>query len=432
MHDLSKICDTVLAAAKAAGADKAYVSVSESEKREFNADGDRFSLMRTLFDNALSLTVIADGRRGSFGLNRLDDAAVEEIVPRAMEIARAGESDPAFDICREKYNESFTDGCPDCDTERLFDRTEELFSHISEDYPKIVVEQMIVEHDRVRRVYKNTSGTVFESLRGAYSFDVMFSAHDGTEATSFFSTGAVTDSLERPFCELGSVERDLSDVEAQLHPITPEGKFVGTVIMPPACLGSFVSDIIGNFASDTALLDGTSIWKDSLGQTVADERLTISLCPRDPEIICGERYSGDGFLSENYDFIRSGVLESFALSLYAANKTGNSRAKNASGALVIAPGDADLDSMIKGIERGLIVGRFSGGEPGASGDFSGVAKNSFLIENGKITGPVSEVMISGNLAQILKSVRDISRERIADGGSVLPYISFDGITVSGK
>ena len=88
--------------------------------------------------------------------------------------------------------------------------------------------------------------------------------------------------------------------------------------------------------------------------------------------------------------------------------------------------------MIKGIERGLIVGRFSGGEPGASGDFSGVAKNSFLIENGKITGPVSEVMISGNLAQILKSVRDISRERIADGGSVLPYISFDGITVSGK
>ena len=41
-------------------------------------------------------------------------------------------------------------------------------------------------------------------------------------------------------------------------------------------------------------------------------------------------------------------------------------------------------------------------------------------------------MISGNLAQILKNVRDISRERIADGGSVLPYISFDGITVSGK
>ena len=126
------------------------------------------------------------------------------------------------------------------------------------------------------------------------------------------------------------------------------------------------------------------------------------------------------------------MLESFALSLYAANKTGNSRAKNASGALVIAPGDADLDSMIKGIERGLIVGRFSGGEPGASGDFSGVAKNSFLIENGKITGPVSETMINGNLAALMKNVRAISAETVCDGTSVLPYAAFEGVTVSGK
>lgn len=432
MHELSKICDTVLAAARAAGADMAYVSASESEKREFNADGGKFSLMRTLFDNALTLTVITGGKRGSFGLNSLDATAIADIVPRAMEIAGAGESDEAFDICHEKYDERFTDGAVECDTERLFDRTEELFNYIRDRHPKLICEQMIVEHDRIHRVYKNTSGTTFESLRGAYAFDVMYSAHEGDESTSFFSTGASTATLDQPFFELGSVERDLADVEAQLHPITPDGKFIGTVLMPPACLESFIDDIIGNFASDTVMLDGTSIWKDSLGENVADRRLTVSLAPHDPHIICGERYTSEGFLSSDFDFIKDGVLKSFCLSLYAAKKTGRARAANSSSALVVAAGDVPLEDMIKNIDHGLVVGRFSGGEPGASGDFSGVAKNSFLIENGKITSPVSEVMISGNLAEILKNIRDISSERVANGGSVLPYISFDGITVSGK
>lgn len=79
-----------------------------------------------------------------------------------------------------------------------------------------------------------------------------------------------------------------------------------------------------------------------------------------------------------------------------------------------------------------MVGRFSGGAPGISGDFSGVAKNSFLIENGKITDAVSETMISGNLAEMLNSLVDISSDTVADGESVMPYAAFSGVTVSGK
>ena len=100
--------------------------------------------------------------------------------------------------------------------------------------------------------------------------------------------------------------------------------------------------------------------------------------------------------------------------------------------MVIASGDKTLDEIIAGIEKGILVGRFSGGDPAQNGDFSGVAKNSFLIENGKITGAVSETMISGNLAEMLNNLVAISKERVADGYSVLPYAAFDGITVSGK
>ena len=58
--------------------------------------------------------------------------------------------------------------------------------------------------------------------------------------------------------------------------------------------------------------------------------------------------------------------------------------------------------------------RFSGGMPGVNGDFSGVAKNSFLIENGKVTTPISETMISGNLAEMLNSIIAVSADTVCD------------------
>ena len=432
MHNLDKITEDILKMAVEAGADKAFCSASESEKCEFNADGGEFSLMRTLFNRSLTLTVMVGGKRGSVGVNRLDCEAMAKLVADAVEIANAGEVDEAFDIAPYAGEREFVDGAPDCDRDGLFSRAKELLSAIGERHPKIIVEQMIISHDRARRVYRNTSGTVFRSLRGAYSVDLMYSAHDGEESTSFFSTGASVVDLDRPFIELASIEKDLSDVEAGLGATALEGKFEGVILMPPGCLGSFIGDICDNFVSDMALLDGTSIWKDSLGQAVADSRITIRVDPLDEAVICGERYTSEGFVSEPYYFIKDGVLESFMLSLYAANKTGRERAKNSSFSLMMVPGEEELSSIISRIGRGLLVGRFSGGEPGASGDFSGVAKNSFLIEDGKIAGPVSEVMISGNLADMLKNVHGISREVVSDGGGVLPYVSFDGITISGK
>ena len=65
------------------------------------------------------------------------------------------------------------------------------------------------------------------------------------------------------------------------------------------------------------------------------------------------------------------------------------------------------------------------------GHFTGVAKNSFLIKDGKIAQALTETMISGNLAQMLKSVRGISAESVNYGTCILPYAAFDGITVSG-
>lgn len=146
----------------------------------------------------------------------------------------------------------------------------------------------------------------------------------------------------------------------------------------------------------------------------------------------GEIITSDGFRTEDTVIIENGILRSFMLSLYAANKTGNKVTKNSSFDLVMKEGGSTLEEMIKNTKRGLLVGGFSGGMPDVNGDFSGVAKNSFYIEEGRIKGAVTETMINGSLIAMLDSVNAVSSERVKDGSTILPYLSVGGIVISSK
>lgn len=432
MDKLYILTETVIEKLKALGADMAYCIAESGETREFNVDGGEFSLFRTLFDNSLTITAFVGGKKGSVGLNSFDDDKVDEAVKNCIAAAESSEADPDWALAPDSGEKYFKKGAVEPDLNGLFDRSAELVETIKKDYPLIVIEQMIVTHENSHTVYRNTNGAVYTMDAGYYNFDLMFSAHEGEEGSSFFSSGVICDNLDIPAIELGSIKRDLADVEKQIHTRATEGKFVGTMVLAPGCLADFMGSIVGKFASDTTILEGTSIWKDSIGETVADERITVSFAPHAEGIVCGQSFTTEGFITEDFDFIKNGKLESFLTSLYIANKTGVARAKNGGGSMVIAAGDKSLDEIIAGIDRGILVGRFSGGDPSQNGDFSGVAKNSFLIENGKITDAASETMISGNLADMLKNLVAISKERVADGYSLLPYAAFDGITVSGK
>ena len=432
MTDLKSIAEQIGEELSKAGVQKALYSVAAKETREFNVDGGEFSLFRTLFDNSLVITAYKDDKKGTISTNSFDRDAVSAAVSNCIQSAEAGIADPAYDIAPKQENKVFEEGSYEPDVDKLFARTKELMATIKERHPKILMEQMIVQHAKTHRLYRNTNGTEFETCSGSYSIELMFSGHEGDATTSFFGSFVTTDNLDRPFIELGSVEKDLCDVEAQLNTIPVEGKFEGVAVLTPRSLGEFLYSAVANFASDTSILDKTSIWMDKLGEKVAADCLTVSLAPWDDRICCGERYTSDGFLSENYDIIQNGVLRSYMLSLYVANKSGYAPAKNTSFAAVIEGGDTAYEDMIKGIKKGIIVGRFSGGAPSSNGEFSGVAKNSFLIEDGQIKGAVSETMINGNLADILKNIVAISKETVADGTSVLPYIAVSGVTISGK
>ncbi len=433
MERLTELADLILAEARSRGADYAQCEVSESEKREFNVDGGRFSLLRTLFDRDVAVTVLKDRRKGSVHINRFDEDAVRAAVAESLAACESAEPDDAWEFCSEPGEKDFADGCPDCDTEALFARTRELMKDVAERHPKILMEQMITEHDAERTVYKNTAGVVCRVSSGAYRFELMYSAHEGEKSSSFYGSDVTLRSLDRPVIDCALIERELGDVEKQVDARPLEGKFVGSVVLAPMALAEIVLSTVANsFLSDSALIDGTSLWKDKLGEVVADERVTISLRPGSPDMVCPQRYTGEGYPTEDFDIIRNGRLESFLLSQYGANRVGGVRAPGSGDSLVMAPGDRSLEEIVSGIERGVLVMRCSGGEPSPGGEFSGVAKNSFLIENGRVTDALTETMISACVPEMLKNVRAVSSDLLKDGSMALPYVAFDGVTVSGR
>ena len=87
-------------------------------------------------------------------------------------------------------------------------------------------------------------------------------------------------------------------------------------------------------------------------------------------------------------------------------------------------------ATIRDVKAGVLIARYSGGRPNAKGDFSGIAKNSYYIEDGAIAYPISETMVSGNLASLLTNIVAISSERADFGSGIFPWIRVGGIGIS--
>ena len=93
MKNLEMFAQRVLDAAREAGAESAQCVVTESETHEFNMDGGEFSLMRTLFDRSIQLSLLKEKRKGTITVNSFEDDAVQKAVEDCIASAESAEPD---------------------------------------------------------------------------------------------------------------------------------------------------------------------------------------------------------------------------------------------------------------------------------------------------------------------------------------------------
>lgn len=433
LSDIKKIAQYTLSCLKKYGADDAQCKISCGSSDEINVDTGEFSLMRSTFDSSVTMKVIKDMKKGVISINKTDEKSIDEAAKECVANAEVSAVDDCLSIAEKiDENEDFACGVESSDRDKFFDRINEYVTDLKESFPKVLVEQLIADYSEVKTVFANTNGVEFSNRAAYYSMGSMYSAHDGDKTTSFNSMGIDFTDLDKKILDMGTQRMMYELCEKELEAVPFEGKFTGTAVFAPSCLGDIIGTAIDNFTGDDSIIDGTSPWRFKKGTNVASDCLSVSLIPIDERVIGGERYTAEGYKTKNCDIIKNGILENFTLSEYAARKTGEQRCSTLSSCMEVKAGTTAYEDLIKKIDKGVLVCRISGGAPAGNGDFSGVAKNSFLIENGKITKPILETMISGNLAAMLMNVTDISKETAEDGSCVFPWVAFDGVTVSGK
>lgn len=418
-------------AIKNSGAYKSKCSINYSKKYELNFTRDGISLLRTTIGGAVNMLAIKEGKKGTISLNKLDKEIIDDKIKELMEMTNSAEADECNDISEYQEKEEFKSGNSEPDLEKMYELVSTFLGKIEKEYPEInFMDGTTVSFDSNEGIFANSNGVNFKINQGIYTVAICYLAKKGEKSTSFNYFAYTFNELPDDLLEYGDVRQRMEDMIKQLE-CGSVGKFIGEVILTPEAALDMIYSYTMNFLGDDPLISGTSILKDKLNEKVAHESLTIKCMPTYSEIADKNFITRDGIKTEDLTIIENGVLRNFILGLYAAKKTGKEVAKTELN-IVVDKGNTPLKEIIKNTNRGIILGRFSGGQPANNGDFSGVAKNSFYVENGEIKYPISETMITSNLYEMFNNIDDISLEVINSGSSILPWIKVRGVNISGK
>jgi PmbA protein len=406
---------------------KSRVRIGATERHELNEEVGRINLLRTTHDVSVDLLGIVDGKSGALSINQIDVAALDRAVDELWAVTAGSAVDAANDIAPAQPKRAFEFGPEAPDYDAMAWRMTELLDHARERHPTLVMRQGYVDFASRSEVFVNSNGVDFESRRGGYGASLMFGAREGKKQSSFNYTGFVIKALDTPLQRCATTETLLRQTAEQLETRKVPAKFVGDLVITPDCLGTFLGFLMRGI-SGGPLIAGTSLYDGRLGERVVSDKLTLRSQPLD--LAGGYFVTDDGFAAQNATIVERGVLESYVLDLYSANKTGLPRSVTGGGCWVLDSGDTSVDQMIRDVDRGLLITRFSGGTPNDKGDFSGIAKNSYYIEKGEVRYPVSETMVSGNLDRLLNDIVAVSAERADFGRRIYPWVRASGVVVS--
>lgn len=417
---------------KKAGAQKAQCRVLNSEKNEICFDSRKISLLRTTRNTELRLAAIIDGRMGTAVVNDLSPASLSSVADSLVRKLARLPRDSAHDIAPAQPAQRLSNGVGGPDLKMMYARLAEFRGKMKRAHGKINIQDAIFDFVREKSFVANSNGVRLASETGRYGIDLAFSAKSYGKTSSVNYAAVCSRSLSAPILSWGGLGQLFKQSAEQLSARPLRGKFEGEILISPDALGEFLRFLHFNALRDNMLLAGTSPYKDKAGQQVASRLLTLQSLPRSKEMAAMDLITPDGYPAEDSTIIRDGVLLRFLLSSYGAKRLAVPYVPNAGGAYSVLAGKQRRSALVKSIKRGLLVTRFAGDYPSKEGDFSGIAKNSYYVENGKIKYPVSETMISGNIPSFLLQIRGVSKERINFGNMAYPWVLSGGVFVSGK
>jgi len=436
-----------------AGAYAADAVLFDVDSREVRVRGAEIDFVKQAREKSLSIRAFVKAPEGLSSAitstSDLSEAAIDRMAMETVELAQATEADPHAGLPDGDFATDF----PDLALVDPADREVALEVRIEDARraeaaaracdPRIVNSEGSEASSSFAAVeLGNTSGFhgTYESARhGLYSSPLAREDDSGSMQTDYWMTAARTlEDLEAPEAvgaeaarralrRLGSRQIDTTEVPIVFEPMTAR---------------SLIGHVVGAIGGG-AIYRKTSFLAERLGDPIASPLVTLVDDGRRPGGLGSRPFDGEGLTTRRNVVMAEGILRSFLIDTYSGRKldlpSTGSAGRGAGGGpspsptnFWMEPGTSSLEEMIATTERGfLVTWLFGHGFNAVTGDFSRGAAGVW-IENGKLTHPVDEVTIAGNLGNLLESINAVGNDLLWLGSTAAPSFRVERLTVAGR
>ncbi|HHF3271226.1 metalloprotease PmbA [Vibrio sp. ES.044] len=400
--------------------------MGEVENVEFNSDG------------ALGITVYRGQRKGSASTSDLSEAAIEQTVIAALDIAHYTSEDPFAGPAAKEYMvqeipelDLFHPDAPDPDyaADVAIAAEKEALS-----YDSAIKQSDGASYDSHYgvKVYGNSHGLLasYASSRHSTSCCVIGVGQNGEMERDYsYTVARHRDDLWTPeTVGRKAAENTINRLDAQR---LKTGKY------PIMFAADIATGLIGHLVmaiSGGNLYRKSSFLLDHLGKQVLPEWFNISERPHVLRGLASSPFDSEGVYTQDREIITDGVLATYLLTSYAARKMKMAPTGHAGGIhnWYVKSTGQNFEQMLKELGTGLLVTEVMGqGVNVVTGDYSRGAAG-FWVENGEIQYPVSEITIAGNLKDMFNRIvavgSDVETRSQIQTGSIL----LDAMKVAGE
>jgi len=213
------------------------------------------------------------------------------------------------------------------------------------------------------------------------------------------------------------------------------------ILLSPLAYGELLGNVFIPALSGRNVHAGRSRLAQSLGKIVADTQISMYDDPHREKGNGSVRWDAEGTPTRRIDFIRDGILETFAYDLKTAYRFGKTSTGSAiRGGFGGLPSIGHHNFVVDGKRCGVaddpviyihnVVGAHTANP--MSGEFSVEFSNAFWMEGSQYDTPIRSAMLSGNIFDMHHNISGLSKESRAVGSMILPSIKINNQHIIGK
>ncbi len=413
-------------------------------------EGTDFSVSKSNTTSIYGIRTIVDGKLGFMTTNSNESSVLREIASETKQLASLSVPSEHHRIAekteRMGYSENFDPALQTLSPADLYHYLQLVVDEAFKE-KKIALDRAEISCVLQFWTMSNSNGFSQQAAATNCSWYAMGMGKTETEVTSFdYDGGCVWNKANLESEIIKTMARFRQSLTGSLSP-RPAKDYKGAVLLHPVAVVDILGHAVEFNANGKNHVDGISSWKNQVGEQVASELLTIRETPLNKERPAGwNPFDREGISTANHEIIKEGRLNFIGHNCFSAHQSGTKPTGNASGDASSLPQIGFSNLVIEGVNNqevsdamigrelgtGLVLKRFSGNSDPISGQFSGVVKNSWWLQNGERSHAVDETMVSGNLFETLQQIQAVgSNLHTTIGGAQAPYILIDGISVTG-